>query len=93
MESYYKAKHTYSPENTDELSFKKGLKNLWKKIFNPIRSIGDILKLIKKVDGAWWEGELVKKGQNNSRGWFPSNYVRELKQSEIDKLKKDKNLE
>ena len=24
MESYYKAKHTYSPENTDELSFKKG---------------------------------------------------------------------
>lgn len=25
MESYYKAKHTYSPENTDELSFKKGL--------------------------------------------------------------------
>jgi len=77
MESYYKAKHTYSPENTDELSFKKG----------------DILKLIKKVDGAWWEGELVKKGQNNSRGWFPSNYVRELKQSEIDKLKKDKNLD
>ena len=25
MESYYKAKHTYSPENTDELSFKKGM--------------------------------------------------------------------
>jgi len=70
MESYYKAKHTYAPENTDELSFKKG----------------DVLKLIKKVDGAWWEGELVK---NGTRGWFPSNYVRELKQAEIDKLKKD----
>ena len=57
-----------------------------KKYFKIIILKGDILKLIKKVDGAWWEGELVK---NQTRGWFPSNYVRELKQTEIDKLKKD----
>lgn len=48
---------------------------------------------MKKVDGAWWEGELIKKGATSSRGWFPSNYVRELKSSEIDKLKKEKGLE
>ena len=85
MESYYKAKHTYAPENTDELSFKKGFWKTKKNILNN-KFKGDILKLIKKVDGAWWEGELVK---NQTRGWFPSNYVRELKQTEIDKLKKD----
>ena len=34
MESYYKAKHTYAPENTDELSFKKGLKIGQKRVIN-----------------------------------------------------------
>ena len=62
------------------------------KIFHK-KILGDFIKLVKKVDGAWWEGELIKKGATSSRGWFPSNYVRELKPSEIDKLKKEKGLE
>ena len=84
--------HVLAGEHGRALIQKRFFWNNWKQK-NPVLFLGDILKLIKKVDGAWWEGELVKKGQNNPRGWFPSNYVRELKQSEIDKLKKDKNLE
>lgn len=66
----YKAKFKYSPEHADELVLEKG----------------DIVRLIKKDDGAWWEGEIYK-SQNASRGWFPSNYVRELKPAELEKIK------
>ena len=51
-----------------------------------IKCSGDIVRLIKKADGAWWEGEIYK-SQNGSRGWFPSNYVRELKPAELEKIK------
>ncbi|XP_070711844.1 rho guanine nucleotide exchange factor 7-like [Pempheris klunzingeri] len=35
---------------------------------------GDIINVIRQEDGGWWEGSL-----NGKSGWFPSNYVRELK--------------
>lgn len=35
---------------------------------------GDILSVTRQEDGGWWEGTL-----NGRTGWFPSNYVRELK--------------
>ena len=34
-------------------------------------SIGDLIKILKKSDDQWWEGEFKGK-----RGVFPSNYVR-----------------
>uniref|UniRef100_A0A8D3CX87 Osteoclast-stimulating factor 1 n=1 Tax=Scophthalmus maximus TaxID=52904 RepID=A0A8D3CX87_SCOMX len=37
---------------------------------------GDIISVSKQEDGGWWEGSL-----NGKTGWFPSNYVRELKGS------------
>ncbi|XP_007544934.1 rho guanine nucleotide exchange factor 7-like [Poecilia formosa] len=37
-------------------------------------SKGDIICVTKQVEGGWWEGSL-----NDKTGWFPSNYVRELK--------------
>nr|XP_046238289.1 rho guanine nucleotide exchange factor 7b isoform X1 [Scatophagus argus] len=37
-------------------------------------SKGDIITVIRQEDGGWWEGSLSGKC-----GWFPSNYVRELK--------------
>ncbi|XP_023185587.1 rho guanine nucleotide exchange factor 7-like isoform X2 [Xiphophorus maculatus] len=37
-------------------------------------SKGDVICVTKQVDGGWWEGSL-----NDKTGWFPSNYVRELK--------------
>lgn len=39
-------------------------------------SKGDIISVSKQEDGGWWEGSL-----NGKSGWFPSNYVRELKGS------------
>ncbi|CAH8583861.1 unnamed protein product [Dicrocoelium dendriticum] len=48
------ALYDYSPSHTDELSFKKG----------------DILTVLRLLDGGWWEGSL-----NGMVGWFPSNYV------------------
>lgn len=39
-------------------------------------SKGDIIIVTRQEDGGWWEGSL--KGKS---GWFPSNYVRELKGS------------
>ncbi|XP_038630467.1 rho guanine nucleotide exchange factor 6-like isoform X3 [Scyliorhinus canicula] len=40
-------------------------------------SKGDILYVSRVEDGGWWEGTL--KGRS---GWFPSNYVREIKPSD-----------
>ncbi|XP_074520334.1 rho guanine nucleotide exchange factor 7-like isoform X2 [Halichoeres trimaculatus] len=37
-------------------------------------SKGDIISVSRQEDGGWWEGSI-----NGKSGWFPSNYVRELK--------------
>lgn len=39
-------------------------------------SKGDVISVSRQEDGGWWEGSL-----NGKSGWFPSNYVRELKGS------------
>uniref|UniRef100_A0A8C9ZMT9 Osteoclast-stimulating factor 1 n=1 Tax=Sander lucioperca TaxID=283035 RepID=A0A8C9ZMT9_SANLU len=39
-------------------------------------SKGDIISVSRQEDGGWWEGSF-----NGNSGWFPSNYVRELKGS------------
>ncbi|XP_053170733.1 rho guanine nucleotide exchange factor 7b [Scomber japonicus] len=40
-------------------------------------SKGDIISVSRQEDGGWWEGSF-----NGKTGWFPSNYVRELKGSD-----------
>lgn len=35
---------------------------------------GDIIYVTRVEEGGWWEGIL-----NGKTGWFPSNYVREIK--------------
>ena len=37
---------------------------------------GDIIYVTRVEEGGWWEGTL-----NGRTGWFPSNYVREIKSS------------
>lgn len=37
-------------------------------------SKGDMIIVTRQEDGGWWEGTL-----NSKTGWFPSNYVREIK--------------
>lgn len=39
-------------------------------------SKGDIISVTRTEEGGWWEGSL-----NGKTGWFPSNYVREVKGS------------
>ncbi|XP_042084505.1 rho guanine nucleotide exchange factor 7a isoform X3 [Haplochromis burtoni] len=38
---------------------------------------GDFISVTRQEEGGWWEGML-----NGKTGWFPSNYVREVKGSE-----------
>ncbi|XP_029460553.1 rho guanine nucleotide exchange factor 7 isoform X5 [Rhinatrema bivittatum] len=38
---------------------------------------GDIIHVTRVEEGGWWEGS-----HNGKTGWFPSNYVREIKASE-----------
>ncbi|KAI4895364.1 hypothetical protein NFI96_013320 [Prochilodus magdalenae] len=38
---------------------------------------GDIIQVTRQEDGGWWEGTF-----NGKTGWFPSNYVREVKGSD-----------
>ncbi|KAG7467198.1 hypothetical protein MATL_G00150880 [Megalops atlanticus] len=40
-------------------------------------SKGDIIHVTRMEDGGWWEGTF-----NGKTGWFPSNYVREVKGSD-----------
>lgn len=35
---------------------------------------GDLILVTRQEEGGWWEGTL-----NGKTGWFPSNYVREIK--------------
>lgn len=35
---------------------------------------GDVILVTRQEEGGWWEGTL-----NGKTGWFPSNYVREIK--------------
>lgn len=35
---------------------------------------GDMILVTRQEEGGWWEGTL-----NGKTGWFPSNYVREVK--------------
>jgi len=37
---------------------------------------GDLIGVTRQEDGGWWEGMF-----NGRTGWFPSNYVREIKGS------------
>lgn len=37
---------------------------------------GDVIHVTRVEDGGWWEGSL-----GSRTGWFPSNYVREVKPS------------
>uniref|UniRef100_A0A673LVC9 Rho guanine nucleotide exchange factor 7-like n=1 Tax=Sinocyclocheilus rhinocerous TaxID=307959 RepID=A0A673LVC9_9TELE len=38
---------------------------------------GDIIQVTRHEEGGWWEGSL-----NGKTGWFPSNYVKEIKGSD-----------
>ncbi|XP_019714353.1 rho guanine nucleotide exchange factor 6-like, partial [Hippocampus comes] len=38
---------------------------------------GDVIIVTRQEEGGWWEGNL-----NGKTGWFPSNYVREVKACE-----------
>uniref|UniRef100_A0A3B3QTT9 Rac/Cdc42 guanine nucleotide exchange factor 6 n=1 Tax=Paramormyrops kingsleyae TaxID=1676925 RepID=A0A3B3QTT9_9TELE len=38
---------------------------------------GELINVTRQEEGGWWEGTL-----NGKTGWFPSNYVREVKPSE-----------
>ena len=35
---------------------------------------GDVINVTRQEEGGWWEGNF-----NGKTGWFPSNYVREIK--------------
>lgn len=37
---------------------------------------GDIIQVTRQEEGGWWEGSV-----NGKTGWFPSNYVKEIKGS------------
>ncbi|XP_054712680.1 rho guanine nucleotide exchange factor 7-like isoform X2 [Uloborus diversus] len=39
---------------------------------------GDVITVTQALDGGWWEGTL-----NGVTGWFPSNYVKELKSDAV----------
>ncbi|TRY92631.1 hypothetical protein DNTS_007689, partial [Danionella cerebrum] len=40
-------------------------------------SKGDIIQVMRQEEGGWWEGAF-----NGKTGWFPSNYVKEMKGSD-----------
>lgn len=63
----HRARYTFKGSNEpDELIFNKG----------------DEIVVTQKVDGGWWEGTLrYPDGREGRTGWFPSNYVKEIKLS------------
>ena len=45
---------------------------------------GDLITVTQKEDGGWWEGTL-----DGKTGWFPSNYVEEIKGDNSNEKEKD----
>jgi len=45
---------------------------------------GDLITVTQKEDGGWWEGTL-----DGKTGWFPSNYVEEIKGDKSNEKEKD----
>jgi len=41
----------------------------------------------QSIEGGWWEGTLDEK-----TGWFPSNFVKEVKQGEIMRMRSSEML-
>ncbi|XP_058622189.1 SH3 domain-containing kinase-binding protein 1 isoform X2 [Onychostoma macrolepis] len=50
-------------------------------------AVGDIISNIRKDEGGWWEGEL-----DGRRGFFPDNFVREIKKDSKKEVKKESSL-
>lgn len=48
---------------------------------------GDVISVSRQEEGGWWEGSL-----NGKTGWFPSNYVRELKSEKPSEKQKGSSL-
>lgn len=67
------ALYSYDATKKDELSFKEG----------------DVLLVLNKVDGGWWEGQLLK---TKATGWFPSNYVVASAKEEVPAVLLDASL-
>jgi hypothetical protein len=54
----------YTPENADELAL----------------AAGDIVQVLKKDDGGWWEGKIDER-----TGWFPDNFVKDADAAAVKK--------
>lgn len=65
------ALHAYEARSGTELGFQPGMDNILRQTL--IGASGDVITIITKDPGGWWEGEL-----NGRRGWLPSNFVQEL---------------
>ncbi|XP_051559386.1 rho guanine nucleotide exchange factor 7b isoform X1 [Myxocyprinus asiaticus] len=76
------SRHKYNQYRSLDMSESSGLQVLVKAKFNFQQtnedelsfSKGDIIQVTRQEDGGWWEGTL-----NGKSGWFPSNYVKEIK--------------
>lgn len=47
-------------------------------------TVGQFIRIIKKEDGGWWEGEYSDNA--SKRGWFPDNFVAPASASEIARI-------
>ena len=63
-EDVYRVDFDYKAENTDELTMSKG----------------QLIKVLKKQEGGWWEGELFA---TKAAGWFPDNFVAPASPEEV----------
>jgi len=43
---------------------------------------GEVIRVHGRDPSGWWDGEVSRSGQTH-RGWFPSNYVREVDWDEV----------
>ncbi|XP_051993951.1 rho guanine nucleotide exchange factor 7-like isoform X1 [Xyrauchen texanus] len=79
------SRHKYNQFRSLDMSENSGLHVLVKAKFNFQQSNedelsfskGDIIQVTRQEEGGWWEGTL-----NGKAGWFPSNYVKEIKGSD-----------
>lgn len=79
------ALYSFKGSNNDEVSHltinNTKIKSKIKTILQLCFQKGDFITITQKDDGGWWEGTL-----GDVTGWFPVNYVREIKGTSIKPL-------
>jgi hypothetical protein len=74
---YVQAVHSFDPSTLPSTSAAAKTGNMYLRFKS-----GEVIRVWSKDEKGWWDGEITGPNEKGGvrRGWFPSNYVKEMKE-------------